>query len=101
MSVKVVSLKCSPDEHEAWKKAAGPSSFNSWARALLNAGVGNTQRQEVIPQPFAGLPESRQPIAGDGAQIQAARKRRKVQEGKSGSCVHHLPLGAFCPQCGS
>lgn len=39
MTSKIVTLRVSPSEHEAWRKAASPHSFNSWARGVLNEAL--------------------------------------------------------------
>jgi hypothetical protein len=43
----IKSIRCSEDEWAAWEKAAGPASFNSWARAQLNMAVSLGAPQRV------------------------------------------------------
>lgn len=49
---KGVSVKASLDEIAAWKRASGPASFNSWARAALNAAARGADVVDPVVDPY-------------------------------------------------
>jgi hypothetical protein len=86
VSTKVVSLKCGLDEHDAWKRAAGPKSFNSWARSALNQAA----RLDVA-------------LAADDLADEALVERSRVASERLRSktvCECPGPRPSWCKRCG-
>jgi uncharacterized Zn finger protein len=89
VSTKVVSLKCGPEEHEAWKAAAGPRSFNSWARSALNQAARLDVALAAEDETNAALVER--------SRVASARLEGKKSAGK---CECPGPRPSWCKRCG-